>query len=226
MTKEVSSIVKEIIAGVDKTITGKYDALTGRTYVCQTKWARIGKTVTDSSNNVFTILELVDDKYIVANDVNGVHLNGVITLNTPYWITGTKMSANREWTIAGNHLTDKTPLVWLLELIRYKSYGRDSTLDFETELRLFILDETNITQFYVADHREQVVLPMENLANEIMNVINANRKFVRVEEYNVYSFSRFGVEKETGMFQNILDANLSGVELRFTLKKYKENCKC
>lgn len=226
MTKEVSSIVKEIVAGVDNTITGNYDALTGRTYVCQTKWARIGKTVTDADDNDFVIKELVDDEYIVADPVNGQNLEGVITLNTPYWITGTKMSANREWTIAGNYLVDKTPLVWLLELIKYKSFGRESTLDFETELRVFILDETNITQFYVADHREQVVLPMENLANEIMNVINSNRKFVRIESYDVYSFSRFGVEKETGMFQNILDANLSGVELRFTLKKYKENCKC
>jgi len=125
-----------------------------------------------------------------------------------------------------NHLTEKTPLVWLLELIRFSKYGRESTLDFETELRIFILDETNITQFYVADHREQVVLPMENLANEIIKVINNDRKFVKVDKYDIFSFSRFGVEKESGMFQNILDANLSGVELRFTLKKYKENCKC
>jgi hypothetical protein len=28
------------------------------------------------------------------------------------------------------------------------------------------------------------------------------------------------------MFKNILDANLSGVELRIGLEKYKENCKC
>jgi hypothetical protein len=223
MTKEISSIVQNIIAGVDKTITGKYDSITKRTYVCKTKWARIGKYVLDSEGSKYLITELVDDEYIVTEPKG---LEGVITLNTPFWITGTKISANREWTISGNHLIEKTPLVWLLELIRYQSFGRESTLEFETELRLFILDETNITNFYVADHREQVVLPMENLANEIMKVINSNRKFVRIDSYGIYSFSRFGVEKESGMFQNILDANLSGVELRFTLKKYKENCKC
>jgi hypothetical protein len=223
MTKEISSIVQNIIAGVDKTITGKYDSVSKRTYVCKTKWARIGKYVLDTIGNKYLITQLVDDEYIVTEPKG---LGGVITLNTPFWITGTKISANREWTISGNHLIEKTPLVWLLELIKYQSFGRESTLDFETELRLFILDETNITNFYVADHREQVVLPMENLANEIMKVINSNRKFVRIDSYAIYSFSRFGVEKESGMFQNILDANLSGVELRFTLKKYKENCKC
>ena len=144
----------------------------------------------------------------------------------PYWLTGTKISANREWTIADNDLLNKTPIVWLLELIKYKAFGRESTFDWESELRLFVLDETNVTDFYVADHREQVVLPMENLVDEIIKVINNDRKFVRVESYDVYSFSRFGVEKDQGMFQNILDANLSGVELRIVLKKYKENCKC
>lgn len=223
MTKEISNIVKGILQSVDCTIIGTFDELNGRTNVCKTKWARKGKTVRNSDGDVFMITDILDDEYIVTTPSG---LEGIITLNNPYWITGTKMSANREWTISGNHLTAKTPLVWLLELIRFSKYGRESTLDFETELRLFILDETNIAQFYVADHREQVVLPMENLAYEIIKVINNDRKFVQVEKYDIFSFSRFGTEKESGMFQNILDANLSGVELRFTLKKYKENCKC
>jgi hypothetical protein len=223
MTKEVSRIVKSIVQSVDCTIVGTFDQLEGRTNVCKTKWARIGKTVRNSDGESFVITGMLDDEYLITTPTG---LEGVITLDNPYWITGTKISANREWTISGNNLQQKTPLVWLLELIKYSKFGRESTFDFESELRLFILDETNITQFYVEDHREQVVLPMENLADEIINIINADRKFVKVEKYDVFSFSRFGTEKEQGMFQNILDANLSGVELRFTLKKYKENCKC
>jgi len=225
MTKEVSSIVKNVIENVDNVIVGTYDVLTGRTYCCKTKWARIGKTCTDSNGLVWTITQVVDDQYIVGVGQSG-QLEGDIELAMPYWLTGTKISANREWTIADNDLLKKTPIVWLLELIKYKAYGRESTLDWESELRLFVLDETNVTDFYVADHREQVVLPMENLVDEIIKVINNDRKFVRVDTYDVYSFSRFGVEKDQGMFQNILDANLSGVELRIVLKKYKENCKC
>lgn len=121
---------------------------------------------------------------------------------------------------------DKTPIVWLLEMVRYKAYGRENTKEWESELRLFILDETDVTNFYVEDHRINVVLPMEKLANEVIESVNNNKTFQRVDEYDVYSFSRFGVEKDNGVFQNILDANLSGIELRFTLVKYKGNCKC
>jgi len=225
MTKEVSSIIKTLVDSVDNVIVGKYDALTGRTYCCKTKWARIGKKCYDDQNQEWTITQVVDDTYIVAVGQEG-HLEGDITLSMPYWLTGTKISANREWTIADSNLLNKTPIVWLLELIKYKAYGKGSTLDWESEMRIFVLDETNPTDFYVADHREQVVLPMENLVDEIIKVINSDRKFVRVDSFDVYSFSRFGVEKDQGMFQNILDANLSGVELRILLKKYKENCKC
>ena len=52
------------------------------------------------------------------------------------------------------------------------------------------------------------------------------RQFKVIEDFELITFSRFGVEQQTGMFQNILDANLSGVELRITLTMYKANCKC
>jgi hypothetical protein len=67
---------------------------------------------------------------------------------------------------------------------------------------------------------------MQNLANEFINQIAKMRQFKVIEDYELITFSRFGVEQQTGMFQNILDANLSGVELRITLTMYKANCKC
>lgn len=59
-----------------------------------------------------------------------------------------------------------------------------------------------------------------------MQVIEDDRQFETVEEFELITFSRFGVETDRGMFENILDANLSGVELRLDLKKYKQNCRC
>jgi hypothetical protein len=67
---------------------------------------------------------------------------------------------------------------------------------------------------------------MEELAKGFIDAMASNRKFKTVEDYEMLTFSRFGVERSDGMFQNILDANLSGVELRVTLTKFKENCKC
>ena len=123
-------------------------------------------------------------------------------------------------------MSDKTPLAWLLEVIRMTKRGRESAIDFESEIRIFFLDETDIRNYYTADHRENVTYPMERLARCFMEAIQKDRTFEAIYEHQMITFSRFGVESAQGMFENILDANLSGVELRVNLVKYKNNCKC
>lgn len=228
MTQEISNIVKGLVDNIDCTIDGVFDAQTMQVNVCKTKWARIGKIVTNSTNDEYIITDILVDEWIKVDKViqSSPDLDGVITLPIPYWLAGTKIAANREWTIGDNIVMEKTPVIWMLELIRYTGYGRDSTLQFDSEIRLFILDETDVVNYYVEDHRQQVVLPMENLMLELMNTISKDRNFKKIDEYSVGTFSRFGLEKDNGMFQNILDANLSGLELKFRLVKYKENCKC
>jgi hypothetical protein len=150
----------------------------------------------------------------------------LLLLPNPFYLSGTKIAANNEWSKVSNSLMAKTPIVWLLELIRFKSYGRESTIDFESDLRIFFLDETNVTQYYTSDHRSNVVSPMTQLAAEFIETIGSFRQYQRVDQFEIITFSRFGVEQDQGVFKNILDANLSGVELRLTLTKYKQNCKC
>jgi hypothetical protein len=227
MTSEISNIVKDLVLSIDNTIVGTFDEDSGKTYFCNTKWARIGKQVTDEGGDIYLITDIEPNEWIIAEPVNGQNdLNGIVYLPDLYWITGTKLAANMEWTKANKTVMSKTPLIWLVELIRYRKFGRESTIDFESDLRLFFLDETNVTQFYTADHRDNVVYPMEQLVNEFIGVIKANKSFETIENYEVITFSRFGVEQQNGMFKNILDANLSGVELRINLRKYKQNCKC
>ena len=198
---------------------------------CNLKWARVGKIVIDPvTGNSFTIVEILENEGLIlealpTNPTNEPAGN-MLYLPNPFYLSGTKIAANSEWSKVSNSLMAKTPVVWLLELIRFKSYGRESTIDFESDLRLFFLDETNVTQFYTSDHRSNVVSPMTELASEFINTIGSLRQFKTVDQYEIITFSRFGVEQDQGVFKNILDANLSGVELRLTLTKYKQNCKC
>jgi len=227
MTNEISNIIKELVLSIDNTIFGTFDSITGKTYFCNTKWARIGKEITNEGGDIFLITDIEPNEWIIAEHVGGANdLDGLIYLPEPYWITGTKLAANMEWTKGNASVLNKTPLIWLVELIRYRKFGRESTVNFESDLRLFFLDETNVAQYYTADHRDNVVYPMEQLVNEFIEVIKANKSFETIENYEVITFSRFGVEQQNGMFKNILDANLSGVELRINLRKYKQNCKC
>lgn len=140
-----------------------------------------------------------------------------------FYLTGTRLAANNEWTMAGADLTAKLPLVWLLETINERFGGAESSLERSSDLRIFILEETNVREFYTKDHREQVVKPMQELAIELVRVINDTPRFKRLENFQIRSFSRFGVEETKGVIQNVLDANLSGVELQLTLDIFKQN---
>jgi hypothetical protein len=229
MIDEVAHIVEELVGKMDTTIEGVYNISTGNTDYCDTKWARKGKKIS-SSGDVFTI-SAIDYNNFITPTYNGVvmptpELNGVTQLPLPFFISGTKLATNREWTIAGKDVTKKTPIIWLLETMTERNFGRGSSLDREMQLRIFFLDETNIVNFYTEDHRREVVYPMQQLVREFIRTIEADRRFKTIEDYTMKTFSRFGVEKDNGVFQNILDANLSGVELIITLTKYKENCKC
>jgi hypothetical protein len=228
MTNEIRDIVENLVLQMNTQIIGEYDVNDLKTYSCDTKWARIGKIVKDSSDNEYLITDIAPNEWILTNDNDPLppNLDGVVQLPVPYFISGTKLATNSEWTKATPNLLQKTPLIWLLEVIRLKGFGRQSAMELETDLRMFFLDETNVSQYYTADHRENVVYPMEQLAMEFINTIGRNRNFKTIEEYEMITFSRFGVERDNGVFQNILDANLSGVELRIRLEKFKENCIC
>jgi len=222
MINDISQAVENIVNAINPTIDGVYlPAPDEFTTVCNTKWARIGKYVKDSQNNSFLITDIDYDNWIKAGIIDGE-----ITLPQPYFVPGTKIEANREWTISTNDLTQKTPLVWLLHGIRYNSFGKESVYAWESDLRIFFLDETDILNFYTKDHIQQVVIPMTKLADEFVKVVKNDRSFLRVDNWEIVEFSRFGTEQENGYFKNILDANLSGVELRIKLTKYKQNCKC
>ena len=221
MTKDVSQSIEELVGQINSTITGVYNAIDLRTDVCNTKWARVGKYINDPINGSLLITEIDYDTYLVAGNANGT-----LTLPAPYFVPGTKIAANMEWTKISNDLTTKTPLIWLLHDVRYRKYGRESVYDWESDLRIFFLDETDIVNYYTKDHIDNVVVPMSKLADEFINVVNANRNYKTLDDYEIINFTRFGTETENGYIRNILDANLSGVELRITLIKYKQNCKC
>ncbi len=225
---EASQYIKDLVSNIDNSLFASYDSASGKSFICNTKWARVGKVITDSLNRKFKIIEISYDSYIIANPVSGGAevLEGTCYLADPFFITGTKLATNMEWNLADSNLENKLPLVWLLEVISETGYGRGSSIEKEIETKLFFLDETDPSQYYTKDHREQVVIPMQKLMLELLAQVEEDRMYQAVENYRYKTFSRFGVEQDTGVIKNVLDANLSGVALEFTLTRFKENCKC
>ena len=227
MIDEITYVVGDIASRIDNTIYGVTDSLTGKVETCDSKWLRNGKTIIDTGGFEYLVSEMEYNEDFMAAPLGHVNVfNGLGFIPSPLYINGTKLSANAEWSKLTKNVTSKTPLIWLLEVIRERQYGRGDSRDFTADLRIFFLDETNVKDYYAADHRREVVYPMKQLAKAFLEVITKDRSFETVEEVEYLSFSRFGVEQQNGMFQNILDANLSGVEMRLTLTKRKQNCKC
>jgi hypothetical protein len=225
---EITQVVGQLVGNIDRTIFGTSTAIPDVLDFCKTKWGRKGKLIEDENGNLFQITSINYDEEIGAVSVpSGINFtDGAYLLPEPFFISGTKLATNREWTIADSNLMRKTPIIWLLETIDETRFGRGDSREFEASLRMFFLDETDIKNYYTEDHRREVVLPMQKLVAEFIEVVNSDVRFKAVEDYRMRTFSRFGVENENGMFQNILDANLSGVELTVTLTKFKTNCKC
>lgn len=225
---DISKVVEEIVSNIDNIIVGEIDNTIFKNTFCNTKWARAGKRIQNTETNfTFNILNVETDEYIDAVPVGaGVFQSGAYELPAPFYISGTRLATNKEWTLADKDLTKKTPIIWLLETVEEEHFGRGDSREFEASMRIFFLDETNIKDFYTQDHRREVVVPMQKLVYQFIDTINNDARFKTIESFRIKTFSRFGVEQENGMFQNILDANLSGVELILSLTKFKENCKC
>jgi hypothetical protein len=227
MEKDIAFVIDEIIAGIDNQIViDSFDIIEQKFFTCKTKWMRIGKIITNADGDRFVITAIEPDQWFQVDSLDTGGLVDVAFLPVPFGITGTKINANIEWLKADPDLTKKTPIIWLLEMIRFTTFHRGSSVEFESDLRLFFLDETDVVNYYTMDHRTNVVQPMNKLIDEFLRVIENNTIFKLVERVDRFTFSRFGVERENGAFQNVLDANLSGVELRFTMTKFKGNCKC
>lgn len=227
MTDEITYIVGDIVSRIDNSIFASINNETGRLDICDTKWLRKGKIFYDDASLPYQVFDIeYNESMIAIADGHAGIYNGLGFIQSPLYLNGTKLSTNAEWTKFSKDVTRKTPFIWLLDVIRERKYGRGDSRDFSADLRLFFLDETNIKDYYAADHRREVVYPMKRLAEAFLEVIEKDRSFETIDDIEFISFNRFGVERDNGMFQNILDANLSGVEMRLTLTKRKQNCKC
>jgi hypothetical protein len=95
------------------------------------------------------------------------------------------------------------------------------------EIMLFILCSADLRKDVTEDLREKNVFPMLQLAKEIQRAIDKNVQFFnRLESYKTRDYSIFGSENTNGMIKQIIDSNLSGLSMAFSLEILKGNCNC
>lgn len=193
--------------------------------VCSVKWARIGKYVIDENGVQFNIIGIDYNLSIIT--VEGVFETLEATLYMPFYFYGTPIQVNSEWGAVTKIEANKIPFIWLIEPLNENTFGRESSLERTSEIRLLFVDGRFVTNWKVKDIHEFRIQSLLNMVEEFKESVNNNRIFQRVTDYRIKTLTKLGSESEQGFLKNILDANLTAVELRFTLPIYKGyKCKC
>lgn len=193
--------------------------------VCDIKWARIGKYVIDETGVFFNILEIDYNLSLITVQNSFESLAGL--LYVPHYFYGTPLQVNSEWGAVTKIEVNKIPFIWLIEPLNENTFGRDNSLERTSEIRLLFVDGRFVTNWKVKDIHEFRIQSLLNMVEQFKESVNGNRIFQRVTDYRVKTLTKLGSESEQGFLKNILDANLTAVELRFTLPIYKGyDCKC
>lgn len=223
---EIFSNINLDVKVIDVVATGVTNVVT----LCNNKWIRVGQYLTDSSDRLWQITSIASNGDVSLKKPTGasdLSKRDILTVKSPKFLFGTHISANNEYTLRGNDNRVKLPLIWLVESIQETEYGIMSSKERDSQIRLYFLDDNNPTQYLNEDFRLNVVSPMIALKDEVIRVIQNNRLFDILENWQTRPITRFGNENEKGYFENILSDNLSGVELVITLPIFKTgSCKC
>ena len=145
-----------------------------------------------------------------------------------YFFHGTPIATGNEL-LKIQDASDKTPMVWMYENFTER-FNEDDLLrlERESELKLFFLTQANHSQWVTQVAYEKAIRPMRKLMELFVQAIKNDSRFDTLDlSYNVQNYAKFGVYiNEKGMPTNKFADNLSGVEMSFTLKKYKPEYCC
>lgn len=198
--------------------------------VCNPKWARVGMIVKDSLDNEYTVTAVDHVNSTITVTPNGVYVftGTLLVLNKPYFFVGTPIATNKEWEQFNTDERKKVPFAWMLEPTKERVKPITDSIRRESDIFMIFLDSNDIEQWQTVDTHDNRLQALYNMVDEfIATVVRSFKFFSDNLEYDMKNFTKFGKETSEGMEKNIIDANLTGVELRLTLPIYElDGCKC
>jgi len=219
---DIIEYLSDVLDAVDKTITilsttnpsaGVYTIT-----VDDVKWIQPSIALSIGGNDYTVssisgcVITLIGDSAIVVSS---------FTLPTVYFFHGTVKETNITLT-KRQFDTDKTPLVYLLEI--FSERFNDDIDEFErvSDLRLFFLTHADFENWEVDDFYANSIKPMQRLVQHFIDTLNKQVRVQQIRDYELTNLSRFGVYVNNKGFESTLfEDKLSGVELRISLELRK-----
>ena len=236
MSKDITEIVADLVSLLTFEFNAKSSTPDGLNFVletCNTYWLRPCKSVTikiGGLDYLYKIEALTIDESITLKPIGHTQDPGpgdLFTIPAPLFRHGTARKINTELTKIKQR--NKAPFIWLFEVIEetYKGSKQDP-LERETPLRLFFFDEADPNNMLTEDHYTEVIRPLRNLVFAFIDKIKANPGLFDPETENKIGYlpdwGQFNSVK--GFEKKIIDENWSGIELKKTLKIFKNKvCK-
>ena len=226
---DIDKIVEnEIIAKIDtkirvKTASAIVDGKQTLTF-CNQKYLRLFESVFfgDTEIEVFSN----DGENVVIVTETPIEVNSILNIAIPFYHRGTPRALNSEWSQISSDERDKLPAVWLLNPID-ETFSLKNDVERVAEITLFIMCSADLTHDVTEYLRQKNVFPMLQLAKEIQRSIDANKKyFNRLESYKTRDYSILGTDSANGTMKQIIDSQLSGLSMAFSLEILKGNCNC
>lgn len=223
MALNLVDIIKNLIADVNLTI--KVESIVGaQVFVCgSTLHITVGKIVTDSFGNEYTVTNMLIDEWLELTPISPAPAFFDTVLNAPpiTFLHGTPQTTNNEYLQLDLITFQKVPFMWLLESYSSNLPEADSALGGIFEVVIFVLDWCDEESWSNTQHNDLVIKPMQNLASAFVATINDDFAFKRLADVTIRPRSRFGVEvTNKGNKRKIINEDLSGVEMRFTLEAF------
>jgi hypothetical protein len=224
--------MEDIVKIVERDIVGKMNPTLQVLFingaeikVCFVKWARRGKTVTDVDNVAHIILSVNHAENIITLQTEPAE--GDLVLEMPLFMHGTPREVNHEWTARPKMEITKVPAIWLVEPVEETEFGRESSLERESDLRLIFFDSRDGSQWLNKDIHEERTQSLLNLKSEFKQAIARNTRFKNTEQGRTRNLNKLGTESLSGFQKNIIDADLTALDHREPLLVYcANNCKC
>lgn len=193
--------------------------------VCGVKWAREGKLITDDASVTYKI---VDVNY----ETSEITLDSTFTgqkafLYRPIFVHGTPRETNEEWTKNPIFEWEKLPVIWLVEPFDETPFGRESSIERESEIRCVFFDSRDGTQWLTKNIHEYRTQSLLNMIEEFNLTVQKNRIFKRTEQSRLRNLNKLGTESLGSFEKNIINADLTAIDYRKTLSIYREyKCVC
>lgn len=224
--------IKEIVDSLGQSLKSTNVELVDnklKVYLCCTSFIAPCSVV--KINNVeFEVLDVKTDEYIVLETSILIALPFNVVIEAPFFFHGTVTNTATEVGRISS-CDEKYPMVYLYEPIVEEYKNSRERVDFEAELTLFFLDETNFKDWVNEEHYKYSISAMRKLIALFIEAINKKVSvFGEVETYKIINHSKMGIDlgenPKLGHLKNLFPNFTSGCELIINLQFLKTNsCK-